>query len=136
MATTEVEVVEIDHHDAIRSLREVVKGNEGFVYKSPDPKVPELCHYEWNGKPSCLVGKALRRLAPNVKFLRNGPIDEINLWPDEDPVMEGVKLSGPAIWVFEAAQVVQDRRQPWGLALEKAEEKYREACEIQKGSKE
>jgi len=114
--------VSIDHHDAIRLLREVVKGKEDFIYISERGR----CFYTKGDCPSCLIGYALVRGGvpiEMVKLLDNNSISS----EDADAIPMIIKgVTQEAAHVFNAAQVVQDDDHTWGEALDAAEDYYRE----------
>jgi hypothetical protein len=114
-----VTAAQLDHHEAIRLLREVVAGREDFVYRPP--VFGEGCVYRnEDGQPSCLVGHVLYRWNPTVV-----PVEE-NVIGDLDLADDGV--TEDAVQVLAAAQDVQDHGEPedtWGRALAAAEIAYK-----------
>lgn len=115
----------IDARRALELLTDVVdSGGDDYVY----PKVPMSpnsqgwgCRYEFQGKPSCMVGHALVRAGVEVGVLadldRSGP-RAFNL-PDFMPF-----VSPGAAQVFDAAQTLQDNGKTWGVALDHARTEY------------
>ena len=100
----------------IAALREVVAGNEDFVYTKVKPAgenddVVSRCRYfDHNGKPSCLIGQALSKCGIVVPEALEGK-------PAETILRE---LTGTSERVHAAAgraQAVQDTGSPWGVAL-------------------
>lgn len=104
----------------LEALRQsVAEHGEDFVYKPHDADAD--CVYQEDGYPSCLVGHALSRLLPqawqNVPGVQ-GNVDALSLDP------EGEALDWDAKIVAWNAQYEQDKRKPWGKALEVAEEVF------------
>lgn len=119
-------MITINKRDAIRLLRQVVKGKESFVYNTTGVGTCEYVNKE-TGKPSCLVGHALRAAGvrpvqlsrmddPPVMggYVQNTAIDSVEL-------PKTLHLTPAAITVFAAAQSAQDTGESWGEALAKAE---------------
>ena len=99
----------------IAALREVVAGNEDFVYtkvKSDDGDEDESrCRYvDYNGKPSCLIGQALSKCGIVVPEALEGK-------PAETILRELTGTSGRVHAAAGRAQAVQDTGSPWGVAL-------------------
>lgn len=112
----------ITAHDAIRTLREVVVGNESTVYASPDQL---RCVYVHEGKPSCLIGCALDLL--DWPIARLATLDAGSGIPACQLAWHFPDLiDKEACRIFERAQTMQDRRHTWGEVLAVAEDIYRD----------
>lgn len=99
----------------IAALREVVAGNEDFVYTkvksdNGDDAAFQCRYFDLNGNPSCLIGQALFKCGIVVPEALEGK-------PAETILRE---LTGTSERVHVAAgraQAVQDTGSPWGVAL-------------------
>lgn len=116
-------MIHIDANKAIALLREVVAGNEDFIYVMEDA----TCTYVRDAKPSCLIAQALAKAGVTVEQLRemDAQIDR----PKGTVILgvtlpNGIEITGPAREVFSAAQKAQDQARPWGEALKNAEWRY------------
>lgn len=114
---------QIDGRRALELLIDTVdRYGEGTVYE----KVPSLdsakfvCRYEYEGNPSCLVGKALYRAGTPLDLLAHLDLFSI---PADKLDITGYVTTGGAL-VFHAAQGVQDNGGTWGEALKEARLKY------------
>jgi hypothetical protein len=113
----------MDHHDAIRLLREVVAGREDYVYErvladiDNDGHPAPSCLYYVDGKPSCVVGHVMNRWDPDFRPPEGSSPRLMAMFPG-DPV------SALAAEVFAAAQEKQDEGCTWGTALAAAEQRY------------
>lgn len=120
-----MDVIEIDGAKALTLLREIVKDHEDFVYEFPQPEDHEqVCVYQYEGKPSCLVGQALAKAGVTPKELAEmdipkGPYSPVSI--NRVPLPERVHLTEEGREIFSAAQTAQDMRQPWSEALWEAE---------------
>ena len=110
--------IEIDVARALNLLEIVVeKAGEDYVY----PGAQYYCSYVEDGKPSCLVGRALHLAGLGVGELA----DMDDAWPptiDEVTLPEGVNVTPEARVVLRAAQKEQDWGKTWGEALAVAKE--------------
>lgn len=91
--------------------------------EQPDYVYPEqYCQYQYDGKPSCIVGRALHRLGVPVESL--AVLDAANLHggvtagdlPDQFPDLVEADSESALIALVEA-QEAQDSRIPWGEAV-------------------
>ena len=100
----------------IAALREVVAGNEDFVYTKVKPAgenddVVSRCRYfDHNGKPSCLIGQALFKCGIIVPKAFEGAAAATVL-------RELTNTSERVHVAASRAQTVQDAGSPWGVAL-------------------
>lgn len=117
----------IDMRTAMRTLEGVVAGREEFVYSAENG-----CNYEWEGKPSCLVGQVLSELGLPIDVLA-----EMDKAKSEDYMVDGeiisdaslaevvpiintksnMRLTRDAVAVLREAQARQDDHETWGQAL-------------------
>jgi len=111
----------IDVHTAMRLLREVVAGYKRYVYEA------RSCRYVGDDNcPLCLIAQVLHRGGIPIDVLRWLDVLDQGIPITVDKVPEHVNwLSHDAAIVLRAAQVQQDRRQTWGLALAEAADVYR-----------
>lgn len=106
--------------DAIRGLREVVRGHEDALYVRPGPR----CVYAFEGKPSCLVGCVLHHLGWTLDRLSR--LDEESFsGAGAIPMYYPDDIEEDAASVFSAAQTIQDCDGTWGDALASAEIRYK-----------
>lgn len=111
----------ITREDALRALEEVVaEAGEDYVYQPPNQGL--TCVYVADGRPSCLVGRALFRLGVSIETLH---------WLDRefggfycrdlnDELPEKIPMDESAAIAFARAQERQDARCSWGEALRAA----------------
>lgn len=124
-------MIKIDADRAIELLRAEVAGNEDFVYGSLDPKYHRTCFYEKDGKACCLIAKVLHTAGVTVEELRtmdtyinqDCDTDILTLY-SHDLLPQNLALSDKAVRIFSIAQQVQDKRDPWSVALQRAEMVY------------
>lgn len=130
-----MDTIEIDGTKALSLLREVIAGNEDFCYETKKKTVTEdgygeydtyLCLYAHEGKPDCVVGRALHKAGVTVEQLE--AMDNIGATYDGFPtgigvvaMPENVNLTEQGREVFKAAQEWQDAGFKWGEALSFAE---------------
>lgn len=114
---------------AIELLREAVIGREDYVYAHPDetPDNTDLgCAYTHGDRPGCFIGVALHIAGVSVQVLAALNANHIN---SSDVVgrlsAAGYTLDVDAQHVLLAAQLAQDDREPWKVALERAEHAYK-----------
>lgn len=123
----------VNDQQAISILREIVKGNEDFVYTAPADGMQ--CLYVNGAQPSCGVGQALYRLGV--------PLSQLELLdPEDEADGRRTRNSTPAInldeidflpftvdvsaaWIFGVFQQKQDTGSTWGEALHSAEDIYK-----------
>lgn len=55
--------------ETVGLLREIIRGNEEFVYRDTSKGDWSQCVYQKDGEPSCLVGHLLHRLGVTVEML-------------------------------------------------------------------
>lgn len=124
-------MIEIDADRAIELLRAEVAGNEDFVYVGPALNFPYntiSCVYEKDGQPCCLIGKVLHTAGVTVEELRtmdayineDCDTDILTLY-SHNLLPQNLALSDKAVRIFNTAQQVQDKRDPWSVALQRAE---------------
>ena len=117
----------LDHHEAIRLLREVVKGREDYVYSCDNPPgyTPpagmgydsSLCYYrDAEGKPSCVVGCVLDKWEPEIALPEGIAVSNGRFLPD--------RLTDKARSVLFAAQSRQDDEYSWEYSLLAAQQLY------------
>jgi hypothetical protein len=100
-------------------LIEVAAEHPGYVYPY------DLPEYVRAGRPCCIVAHVLHRAGWPIKEIAKadhanrmgGPVVARRL-PHDVWMMSGIHL--PAARLLDRAQVRQDRRMPWGLAVEAA----------------
>lgn len=121
-----MEPIKIDEHQAIATLRELVQGNEDFVY---EPHDNGLCTYVHNGQPDCLVGQALHKLGVPLDALERiqdgDTFDPAGIGEVSDDTFE---LTPLATSLLAEAQRYQDTGYPWHDALQVAEGWYGRAA--------
>lgn len=98
----------------------VVEYGADTIYDLPN------CVYQHSGEASCLIGKALFKMGVPVEVL--GILDNVE---DDGSISShrvrvtleenNIFLDSDAADYAEAAQNMQDSREPWGAALEGAE---------------
>lgn len=107
---------------AITKLREVVAGKEDFVYWDEFPAEDNgagACHYEVDGCPACLVGRALHSLGATVDQLKD--LDGRYGTVIDKVTAPWLHINDNARQILKAAQRSQDSGGRWGLALYDAE---------------
>lgn len=112
--------VKIDGARALELLTHQVRDHEDFEYKSPEGRRPGVCVYQFEGCPSCLIGKALAEAGV--------PLEALKHWDKRGgstPIAiaelpEGFEMTAKARRVFASAQATQDRGDTWGQALQAA----------------
>lgn len=126
-----MDIKTINADAALRALEGVVAGREEYVYDSANG-----CNYEWEGKPSCVVGQALHELGLPISVLA-----EMDLAKGEDYYLDGdifvkdatisqavkivharsnLRLTNHAVGILSEAQSHQDMHSKWGVALDAA----------------
>lgn len=113
----------ITAEQAITALREVVAGNEDYVYQPP---VGSMCVYVHDGKPSCLVAQVLSKLGVGIDDL--GRLDHKSTDHFDSPVpvtayrlSDHMPIEDRASGILGYAQSRQDLGETWGEALAAAE---------------
>ena len=130
-------MIKINATDAIRLLDIVVaEAPEDFVY--PKLEFPgagttvvqsEACQYQYQGAPSCGVGKALFKAGVSLDQLKGMDgtkldTDIYSLWT-QDLLPGGLTLTEGAMSVFDTFQRHQDKRTgPWSESLDHARMRY------------
>lgn len=119
--------------DVLKTLKEVVKGKEDYIYKRPERRAKHggnACFYTTpEGAPSCIVGYVIARLDPEL-------LQEIKGYEDRNrqsfPFSPYTKVARnplnkvkaefepDAIILLQRAQTEQDAGNTWGEALEYA----------------
>ena len=107
--------------DLWAEVKKVAAEQPDKVYEKPG----DTCAYEFDGKPSCLVGHAMFRLGVPLDVIRlcdnHGAIEHAL-----DEVPTEFDESGDEERVYRAllgwAQGAQDSGKPWGEAVAEAEE--------------
>lgn len=131
-------MIEITAEQAIEALRKVVAGNEEFVYelKSDADRADQgvnkndgSCFYEWDGKPSCIVGHVLAELGASIGVLRHLDTRQTaGIKASRQALSEqNIFTTSAAIDILHVAQYVQDRGSSWGEALADAEQVFANA---------
>jgi hypothetical protein len=124
--------ISIDANRALDLLREVVADiGADHVYRHPDGKpaaeVGEICRYEVNGSPACIVGHALNRAGVGVDALH-----EMDEYEDGAAIAtvesDAVQIEPLARELLAVAQNKQDSGSTWGAALAAAEAQA--GCEV------
>jgi hypothetical protein len=116
-------IIEIDRDQAINLLKQVVEGNEEFMYQTPAEKGGP-CLYVYEGEPSCGIGKALALAGVSIELLKE--IDErgramsIHSLYEKGTEKYGFRLTASADLVFTRFQRMQDGGFSWGSCLEQA----------------
>lgn len=127
------EPIHVDADTVIQTLREcVAERGEDHVYLAPGEDGPgHSCfywHHKYNedgnetGAPGCIIGLMLTKLGVPKDVLdqyEGQTVTEMFRRPHPDLV-----LTEDAANVARSAQLAQDYGDPWGEALEKAEEAY------------
>lgn len=115
---------------AIELLREAVAGREDYVYEHPDETEdnPDVgCAYMHGEQPGCLIGVALHKAGVPLSVLATLNANHIN---SIDVVSQlgaaGYTFGDGALRILLAAQLMQDERHPWSVALGRAELRYKE----------
>ena len=115
--------------EAIALLREAVIGREDYVYMHPDetPDVTDVgCAYTHGDQPGCLIGVALHIAGVPIEVLAALNHNHISSMDVLDDLLEaGFALDNHAVHVFMCAQLAQDDREPWKVALHRAEDVYK-----------
>lgn len=115
--------MQITKPKAKQLLRDVVHGNESYVYHSEDHG--DRCVYEYDGKPSCVVGHVLYRAGVTVEVLAELDALFYSALLDDDPVdmlkEAGLTMTKPARNLLAMMQTRQDHGHSWGSALAVAE---------------
>ena len=100
----------------ISVLREVVAGNEDFVYvkvkpaDNTDDAVSKCRYFDHNGNPSCLIGQTLFKCGIVVPEALEGT-------GASGVLRELTNTSEVVHAAASRAQAVQDAGSPWGVAL-------------------
>lgn len=114
---------------AIELLREAVIGREDYVYAHPDetPDNTDLgCAYTHGDQPGCFIGVALHIAGVPIEVLTALPANHIHSGDVvEDLDKAGFTFDDGALHVLMCAQLAQDDREPWKVALERAEHAYK-----------
>lgn len=115
--------MQITKPKAKQLLRDVVRGNESYVYRSEDHG--DRCVYEYDGKPSCVVGQVLYRAGVSIDVLAELDDLDYSSFMDDDPVdvlkEAGLTMTKPARNLLVMVQTRQDQGISWGSALAVAE---------------
>lgn len=61
--------LDVNLDDLIAAVREIVAEDPKFVYKTIPVPYSSSCFYERNGKPSCLIGRALFKIGVSIETL-------------------------------------------------------------------
>jgi len=116
----------ITKQQALDALAEVVaEMGEGYVYSRADgEEVHQFgCQYAINGEPSCIAGRAIFKLDPELfeKFAQY-EVDEEESFPicDVNENLDDVGIEPDALRVFQEAQEQQDCLETYGFALDAA----------------
>lgn len=109
--------IHIDGERALRLLRQVVAGNEDYVYEGPDPWTRQYAHGDDCG---CLIGHVLRSAGATMDQLR--ALDS-GRWVKPVGVLDvsWLSLTDLARCLLGLAQRRQDNGHPWGEVLADAE---------------
>jgi hypothetical protein len=115
----------IDVDDAIRLLEaEVEKAGVAYVYEPPkrDGDWDAICRYEFDGQPSCLVGRCYVAAGATAEDLENLDLRNFGsgISADEVRSLGSLTITEDAAEVFRRAQEYQDDRIPYGVALAEA----------------
>lgn len=115
------------YEDVVVSLREIVHGDDDYVYEQTPPfdpdGEPKCSYFDYEGQPSCLVGHFF---AKEGLLTADSPL-RVTLEGDNAHQAIGLmRERGIALFTEEAenvlyrAQMHQDEGRPWGFALKAA----------------
>src|SRR5690242_5783121 len=114
--------MELTIKQVTETIREIVKGNEDFVYDpQEDPTGGSYCVYSTpDGAPSCIVGHVINRLAPEdfktihgCEWYEDGGF-ATNLSASGYNYSEDFETNTSLQHALRQAQIVQDSAGTWG----------------------
>lgn len=126
--------MELTIEQVTETIREIVKGNEGYVYETQgDSAGTSYCTYSTpRGAPSCIVGHVISRLASEdfeaihkTEWYDDGTF-AINLSASGYNYSSDGAINYPLQYALRQAQMVQDSGGTWGQALEAYERTLRD----------
>ncbi|UVK63440.1 hypothetical protein SEA_AEGEUS_65 [Mycobacterium phage Aegeus] len=102
----------------IRLVRKFAAETPDYIYEPPRV-LTARCVYVHNGKPSCLIGKALWELGLINSTFETSPKNSIGI---ADIYMTlGLALDAGEIKWLTNAQAAQDYKKPWSRAVDHAD---------------
>jgi hypothetical protein len=118
-----------DYEDVVRTLKEIINGDEDYVYEQTPPfdpwGDPQCSYFDYEGRPSCLVGHFFAR---EGLLTADDPLRRTLEGDNAHNVVDVMQHRGIAVFTTEAsnllwyAQMRQDEGKPWGFSLESAME--------------
>lgn len=109
-------VPELTREKAIELLnRAIEEKGKDYVYPRASVDGQNTCYYVENGAPSCIVG--------HILAWAGVALDDIAAYEGEaahEPVLDLVKAPQDVVDALEQAQEIQDRAEPWGVAVSTA----------------
>lgn len=115
------------YEDVVLSLKEIINGDEDYVYEQTPPfepnGEPQCSYFDYEGRPSCLVGHFF---AKEGLLTADSPLRATLEGDNATQALSVLENRGIALFTEEAANVLwraqihQDEGKPWGYALEGA----------------
>jgi hypothetical protein len=112
--------IKVSNSEVMDSLTKIVsEQGEDFIYQPPEGTLGQ-CQYVHNGRPDCLVGKALYQLGVSVDLLRTLDHEGGMNIGKVDLAQLGLDMPPEALEALDTAQMLQDGQETWGTALQAA----------------
>ena len=115
------------YEDVVLSLKEIINGDEDYVYEQTPPfdpwSDPQCSYFDYEGRPSCLVGHFFAR---EGLLTADSPLRRTLEGDNATQALKVLENRGIALFTEAAVEVLytaqrfQDAGEPWGYALEAA----------------